>query len=54
MKKPGAPPLALFKTWASAKRRIPEKAFCRFHPLTGKGLLPIFKQPNTKSTNDED
>jgi hypothetical protein len=54
MKKPGAPGLALFETWASAKGRISAKAFCRYHPQIGKGLLPIFERPHTKSTDDED
>ena len=42
MKKPGAPRLALFETWANAKEM-----------QNGKGLLPI-ERLNTKSTDDED
>jgi hypothetical protein len=55
MKKPGAPCLALLETWARrAQGALLAKAFCRFHPLIGNGLLPIFEQPHTKSTDDED
>jgi len=50
----GAPRLALRDVGKARPRSISAKAFCQFHPLIGKGLLPILEQPHTKSTEDED